>query len=108
MEYFIGVIVLTIVYFAGFKRGYDHREKLAVQKLDSLMEYMEQEEEENTIRIKLELSNGVFYVYKEDDDTFMGQGKTKQEITDVLNARFPQKRFTANEKNLREVGFPHE
>jgi hypothetical protein len=108
MEYVIVAVTAAISFIYGFKRGYEYREKEAIQKLDNLMETIVEQEEENTIRIKLEEVNGMFFVYREDDDTFMGQGKTKKEITEVLNARFPDKRFTAHEKNLKEVGFPHE
>jgi hypothetical protein len=107
-EFFVMAIIVAFVYIMGFKRGYDVREREAIKKLDGLMDAFEAEEKENTIYIKIERVNGVFFVYKEEDSSFMAQGKTKSDISKVLNERFPNKKFSANEENLRQVGFYNE
>jgi hypothetical protein len=107
-EIFVMAIVVALVYLTGFKRGYDAREQEAIRKLDGLMDAFAEQEKENTIRVKIERVDDTFFVYNEDDSSFMAQGKTKKDISKILNERFPNKKFSANEENLRQVGFNNE
>jgi hypothetical protein len=108
LEFFVMAIIVALVYLTGFKRGYEAREREAIKKLDGLMDAFEEHEKENTIRVKIERVDDTFFVYNEDDSSFMAQGKTKKDISKVLNERFPNKKFSANEENLRQVGFNNE
>jgi hypothetical protein len=108
LEFFVMAIIVALVYLTGFKRGYEAREREAIKKLDGLMDAFEEHEKENTIRVKVERVNDTFFVYNEDDSSFMAQGKNKNEIARILKERFPDKKFAANEENLRQVGFHNE
>ena len=107
-EIIFGVLIVVLAYILGFKRGYEFREREAIEKLDRMMTHVIKEEQESTIRVKIEKVNDVFYVYNEDDSSFMAQGKNKAEIGKILNSRFPNKKFAAEPTNMREVGFPDE
>lgn len=107
-EIIIGVLFVVLTYILGFKRGYEFREREAVEKLDRMMTHVIKEEEESTIRVKIEKVDDTFYIYNEEDSTFMAQGKNKSEIAKTLNSRYPNKRFAAEPANMREVGFPDE
>ena len=61
-------------------------------------------ETEDLIQITIEEHAGIFYVYGKQDNTFMAQGKTKQELEDVLSSRFPGKRFAASQEDLEKAG----
>ena len=41
--------------------------------------------------------------YDRDTQMFLGQGKTKQELIDILRTRFPNTNFMANSQNLKET-----
>ncbi len=107
-EIFVMAIVVALVYLTGFKRGYDAREQEAIRKLDGLMDAFAEQEKENTIRVKIERVDDTFFVYNEDNSSFMAQGKNKNEIARILKERFPDKKFAASEENMRQVGFHNE
>lgn len=44
-------------------------------------------------QVKIEERNGLEYWYDKDNDTFLGQGKTIDEVIAVLKARFPDHVF---------------
>jgi hypothetical protein len=68
------------------------------------MEANEDEEVELMIPITIEKVDDVFYVYNGEDKTFMAQGKSRRDLEDALNIRYPGKKFAALPSNLREVG----
>lgn len=98
-------IVAAIVYAVGFKRGYEFREKEAVNKIQQTIDRLEEEISETLIRVRLEKFGDVVYVYNEDTNEFMAQGVNHESISDILKVRFPGKRFAAKPDNLKEVGF---
>lgn len=107
MDILIFIVVGLFVWVMGVLSGWQARERYAQRVLQKLMgEVKESEEEsEELIQITIEKHNEVFYVYDRKTKTFMGQGKNRDEIEDVLHERFPGKRFGASEQNLIEVGF---
>ena len=41
--------------------------------------------------------------YDRDTQMFLGQGKTKQELIDILRTRFPGTNFMVNTQNLKDI-----
>jgi hypothetical protein len=110
---FILLAVIVCVAFAfGTVYGWGLRERHAKRVADSLLKELESdidnrmtEHKKSLIPIKIERHSGVFYVFNNDTDDFMGQGATKEELEEVLASRFPGKRFMAMPENLKEMGF---
>jgi murein L,D-transpeptidase YafK len=90
--------------------GWHMREAVAKYKMQKLLELANQMEEEeqlpdNYIKIVIEKHNDMFFVYDENDNTFLAQAPSKEELDKSLRARFPGKLFAVKEENLIEVGF---
>jgi hypothetical protein len=98
-------LLLIIIAFAI---GWFAREWLAMYQMSKILRRMEihvDEEMENMIPINIEYVDDKFYVYQQDGEVFMAQGKTRKELEENLMKRYPGKKFAANTNNLREVGF---
>lgn len=87
--------------------GWNMREAVAKYKMQKLMELAEemQEEDQEYIKIVIEKHDDMFFVYEENDKTFLAQASSKEELDKSLRARFPGKLFAVKEENLIEVGF---
>ena len=99
---FSQLIVLGI----GYHLGWNARERHAKEVLKSLVQ--EIEEDTNTeaeIKITIDKHNDCYYVYRMEDQTFMAQGKTRNELEHSLMKLFPGKKFACAHDNLVEVGF---
>jgi septation ring formation regulator EzrA len=106
------IILIILVMVVCFVSGWTAREKAAERRIDRLLETVQHdikekidEELENLIPIKIEYDNSTFFVYNNDDHTFMAQGSTRKELENNLEKRYPGKRFAARPENLKEVGF---
>lgn len=106
------LMIILFIFVVGFIFGWVAREAYAVRRIDNLMHNLEidlkekiQEEVENMIPIKIEYDNNTFFVYHNDDHSFMAQGATRKELEQNLEKRYPGKRFAARPENLKEVGF---
>ena len=99
---FSQLIVLGI----GFHLGWKARERHAKEVLKSLVQ--EIEEDTNTeaeIKITIDKHNDCYYVYRMEDQSFMAQGKTRNELEHSLMKLFPGKKFACAHDNLVKVGF---
>jgi hypothetical protein len=105
----IEIIAVTVISVMSFIAGWTARERIAVKRIDSILnettEKVKDEIRKNIIKIKIERSNDCYYVYDLDKNTFMAQGKTRQEIEDNLSSKYPGKTFAAENSNLVEMGF---
>jgi len=103
------ILLYFLVFIIGTVWGWNLRERHAERKVDSFMEELDNEVKrrvsDKMIPITIEKQNGVFYAYNKDSNDFMGQGKTKQELEDILAQRFPDKKFVADTNNLKDMGF---
>ena len=106
------IILMLLVMVVCFVSGWIAREMAAARRIDRLMESVQvdikekiEEELENLIPIKIEYDKSTFFVYNNDDHSFMAQGATRKELETNLEKRYPGKRFAARPENLRDVGF---
>lgn len=108
MDTLIVIIALAFSWFCGIIVGWKVREFYARQQVDMMLDEIQkktiEEIKENLIKISIEKQNDIFYVYDLDDNTFMAQGNTKEELEKNLQARYPGKTFAADNENLRQVG----
>ena len=56
------------------------------------------------IIVKVEKHGDMFYLYEEGTDTFIAQGKTKDEISDVCIQRFPNKLVVLSNEQVDDYG----
>lgn len=98
-------LLLVVVWIMGAVYGWCARERHAKRSIDKFMMHVEETVaehiDESVIHINIEKHNGTFFVYKKDTSEFMGQGKTKQELEEVLAKRYPDKKFAADKEKLR-------
>ena len=112
MDIIVMVVVIVITFVLGFKRGYEFRQYRESEEerknISSAIDKLEKDFFESLIRVKIEKVDGMLFVYNQDTNEFMAQGKNEDELADILKKRYPGKRFAAPENNLKEVGLPHE
>ena len=105
----VEIIAVSVISVLSFFAGWVARERAAARRIDQILnettEKVKDHIRENVIRIKIEESKGSYYVYNLDNDSFMGQGKSRQELEDVLASKYPGKTFAAEHSNLVEMGF---
>lgn len=103
------VLLAAMIFFIWF--GWHMREVVAKHKMQKLLEYAQQMEEDdddlpdNYIRIVIEKHDETFFVYEEENKTFLAQATSKEDLDKSLRSRFPGKLFAVKEENLIEVGF---
>ena len=92
---FIGWIVCTYVIVQimfgvqdGLKEVNDELEKKLIKRLDEIVH-----------RVEVEQQGDTYYWYDKDNRKFLAQGRTTEEIIDVIKARFPQHVFYFEESN---------
>jgi hypothetical protein len=89
--------------------GWRMREEIAKHKMQKFIKYAQQMQEDdlpdNYIRVVIEKHNDTFFVYEEENKTFMAQANSKDDLDKSLRERFPGKMFAVKEENLIEVGF---
>lgn len=108
MDFVLILLGAVFFWFYGAYFGWKARENYAKKLTAKLLENIKgQEQEENStlIQIKIEQHAGMFYVYDKQDNSFMAQGSTKEELENALSYRYPGKRFAAAEEELEKAGF---
>jgi hypothetical protein len=107
MDIIISLIVGVILFSLGVNLGWYLREKAAERIVNNILKEMENTptQDEEFINIIIEKHNDTYYVYGKDDNSFLGQAPSRNELEKILGDRFPGKRFMADTANLKEVGF---
>lgn len=89
----------------GMYLGWKYREHTAIKMMERLrLEEVEEYVDNRKIAIKVEKMSNIWYVYKEEDGTFMAQGNSWEEVTDRIAERYPEKRFIIDPDNAKQVG----
>lgn len=103
----------VLTFIAGLFIGWYLREKYAVYVVrrynDKLTEMLTKAAEEwdakyPQIRVNIKLHDGMFYAHNADDDHFIAQGATVDELQANLRARHPNATFMVDPDNLDKVG----
>lgn len=93
-----------ILILAGFLIGWYGREiyaKHMVKKLGAQIDEIASEVvKESIINIDVEKHDDTLFVYKK-DGTFLAQGKNIDELTDILQKKFPGKLFNASPEHMK-------
>lgn len=81
-------VQLTLGLHGYFKSSADKLQEQLIKRLDEIVH-----------RVKVEQHEDVYYWYDQDNNRFLGQGKTTEEIINVLKARFPEHIFYFDTNN---------
>jgi hypothetical protein len=101
------LLYYVIVFVFGFISGWMLRETIAVHRIRNMINEMDDDDSEDPelIKISIEKVDSTFFVYNLEDNSFMAQGNTRNELEEALKSRFPGVVFACPEANLKEVGF---
>jgi hypothetical protein len=101
------LIIILIIFFVGFSIGFKFREYVAIRKFQQynteFNDKLREKYKENVIHIKVEDVNGVFFVYKKDDGSYLAHGENMTKLEDILNEKFPGKMFNATPEDLTKL-----
>jgi hypothetical protein len=105
MEFLILAGALVI----GFYAGWVGREKYAMRTVLQILEQAaeQEEQEEQRDRLSLERHGEIIYAYTTEGE-FIGQGNDLFALDEVIQKRFPGRKFLVKKENLEEVGASHE
>ena len=92
------IIAVIGLIFIGWKL----REFHARRQIDAMIDNIKENviKEISTVKVLIEKTNGVFYLYNQDTDVFIAQGVTRKEIQDYLEKAFPNTKFHADPDNI--------
>lgn len=89
----------------GFALGWWGRERYAIRVVSTIVEQAKEEYLEDikktVINVLVEKANDIFYIYAKEDGSFLAQGKDINELTEILNERFPGKMFNVTPEDLK-------
>jgi hypothetical protein len=106
MEFLILAGALVVGFYAGWVAREQYAMRTVLQILEQAAE-KEETEEEGRDRLTLERHNDVIYAYTTDGE-FIGQGNDLFSLDEVIQKRFPGRKFLIKKENLEEVGVAHE
>ena len=103
-------VILLGAVVVGLIVGWQAREQYAIRQVHRLLEERgidldeEAEVEEDRKKMRLERHSGLIYAFADEDDSFISQGKDLSDLDMAIQARFPGKKFSVREDNLKEIG----
>ena len=96
-----------LILIAGFLIGWFAMKGLVMFKvhrmLKSIAEEPVQQQQIKTVDISLVKMDHAVLAYDKKTQMFLGQGATREELTEILRKRFPNTNFMVNSNNLRET-----
>ncbi|MFZ9404032.1 MAG: hypothetical protein ACO25Q_06905 [Sediminibacterium sp.] len=103
MEFLAGLIIgflLALVVIKSLAVAY---KQISDEKLDEKIKEGLEKLKETIIPSRIEISNGMLYLYNSETNEFLGQGKTMQELNDAVKKRFPNKLFNVPDEQLKKA-----
>jgi len=100
MELVIVYLIFGLIFFAMGWKAREVHAKIVVEKYQE--EYIESLKKD-VINIKVEDSDGTFFVYKKEDGSYIAHGENMTKLEDILNEKYPGKRFNATPEDLKKL-----
>jgi len=101
------LIVYLIFGLIFFGMGWKAREWHARYVLDKLQEkyvsHLAETFKRDVVNIKVEDTDGTFFVYKKEDGSYLAHGENMSKLEDILNEKFPGKFFNATPEDLEKL-----
>jgi hypothetical protein len=105
------LIILLVVAISCFVFGWYAREQAAIRTISRMLDAAEQQADEEPKNVAekmvLEKHNETIYAYTVDGHEFIAQGASLEELDKAIQARFPGKKFTIREDNLKELALEY-
>ena len=98
-------MIEILLFGIGICLGWKLREIYALRFLNKMLATKIEAETSSfkTINVRIERTEDMYYLYDADTDHFLVQGKTVDDMTPILQARFPNTQFKAYNDNIKEV-----
>lgn len=107
IELIIGAIFGAACFLAGYwYRGYVAK-RIVEQYQQSILKAA-QTIQKFSVHLHIQKQGDMFFAYNADTNEFLAQGENHSQISETLKSRFPDKIFTADIDNLKEVGYYHD
>jgi len=74
------------------------------QMLEAEIETLTKKVKQLVVRVNVERHGDMFYLFEKETDQFIAQGRDADEIKQILQARFPQKTFFADDESVKNSG----
>lgn len=105
MESLIYFGIFIVAFVLGGRYGWGLRERVAQRVVDKVIKQAEekQEERKDLIQILVEKHHNHLYIYNKENNQFMAQGSTMEELNKALESRFPGKKFACSEEHLAMI-----
>jgi hypothetical protein len=104
LEIIVLVIILLGVWYIGALFGWQAHDRMLRRNIRYSINEFEEYIEDTYIKIKIEKHNDMLYVYDNTTHAFMAQGKTRKDIEQELQNKFPGKRFAAQTEEISLLG----
>lgn len=97
-----------IIFAIAFYLGWQGREVQAKMRIKHYIEEMKMDiiddVKKDIINITIDFADtGDIFIYKKEDGTYLGHGKSMKELEDVLLEKFPGKLFNASPEDLAKL-----
>jgi len=99
LEFLVGFFIGTVLY----KTYIDIKVKLLEKRLEERIELTLTQLKKSIINSKIEVDNGVYYLYNRETNEFIAQGNTFDELEKAAKTKFPDKLFNVPQKELNEI-----
>lgn len=90
----LGIVIGIWLFYLAIKIALHVLTKKLERDLGNLEQTLEQYRDENTIPCRVELHDDVFFVYNDDTDEFMAQGRDLVELRERIQARWADRRVS--------------
>lgn len=98
----IDFILLSLYGYFCYRVGWSVRELIAKKAVNEMISQMEEDEDEDIVRIYFEKDKGLLFAYNYDTDEFIAQGNDKESLLTAMVQRFPKTKFIV-EKEILET-----
>lgn len=105
------ILFVLIIGFLGAACGWYAREWYArriIRLLEKRVHQAVEKASKNAIEVRIEKEGDVYYIYNANTNEFLAQGDNHDDITKILNDRFPNTFFTADRDEIRKMGYKHD
>lgn len=100
------LVLIVVAFVIGFGSGWRGREIHAIHQTKKLLSAIQPNiEQPNNMSVLIEKHGETFYVYDAGTNQFLTQANTRSELERNLVSKFPGKKFSVSQDNMREVGF---
>ena len=87
----------------GISIGWILREVAAIRAIAELEEMEREQDQSHHVLIEITEQNGIYYTFRADTKQFLVQGRSHEEIRELLSKYFPNETFIATNENIKSI-----